>query len=44
MITHQDMKRAARIKAVSNAITEAFRRERKVLEQGVATQTVRRAD
>jgi hypothetical protein len=34
MITHQDMKRAARIKAVSNAITEAFRREKRTLEGG----------
>jgi DNA-binding transcriptional LysR family regulator len=36
LITHQDMRRAARIKAVSNAITEAFRRERRALEQGGA--------
>ena len=34
LITHQDMRRAARIKAVSGAITEAFHRERRVLEQG----------
>jgi DNA-binding transcriptional LysR family regulator len=36
MITHQDMKRAARIKAVSSAITEAFRREKRTMEQGGA--------
>ncbi|WP_426413764.1 LysR family transcriptional regulator [Bradyrhizobium ganzhouense] len=36
MIMHQDMRRAARIKAVSNAITEAFRREKQALEQGIA--------
>jgi len=36
LITHQDMRRAARIKTVSNAITEAFRRERRALEQGLA--------
>ena len=34
LITHQDMRRAARIKAVSGAITEAFHRHRRVLEQG----------
>ena len=37
LITHQDMRRAARIKAVSNAIAEAFRRERRTLEQGGAS-------
>ncbi|MCG2666323.1 LysR family transcriptional regulator [Bradyrhizobium sp. GCM10023182] len=36
MIMHQDMKRAARIKAVSNAITETYRREKRTLEQGLA--------
>ena len=36
LIVHQDMRRAARIRAVSNAITEAFRGQRRVLEQGVA--------
>jgi len=36
LIVHQDMRRAARIKAVSTAITEAFRRQRSVLEQGIA--------
>ncbi|QPF89030.1 LysR family transcriptional regulator [Bradyrhizobium commune] len=36
LIMHQDMRRAARIRAVSTAITEAFRRERRVLEQGGA--------
>jgi hypothetical protein len=30
------MRRAARIKAVSSAITEAFRRQRRILEQGIA--------
>ena len=34
LIMHQDMRRAARIKAVSGAITEAFRRQRRVLEHG----------
>ncbi len=34
MILHQDMRRAARIKAVSNAITEAFRREKRTMEEG----------
>jgi DNA-binding transcriptional LysR family regulator len=37
MITHQDMKRAARIKAVSSAITEAFRREKRTMEHGSVT-------
>jgi len=36
LIMHQDMRRAARIRAVSNAITEAFRRQRQILEQGIA--------
>jgi hypothetical protein len=36
LITHQDMQRAARIKAVSSVITEAFRRQRRILEQGIA--------
>ena len=34
LIVHQDMRRSARIRAVSAAITEAFRRQRKTLEQG----------
>jgi DNA-binding transcriptional LysR family regulator len=34
LIMHQDMRRAARIRAVANAITEAFRRQRRILEQG----------
>ena len=34
LITHQDMRRAARVRAVSGAITEAFHRHRRVLEQG----------
>jgi hypothetical protein len=33
---HQDMRRAARTKAVSSVITEAFRRQRRILEQGIA--------
>jgi DNA-binding transcriptional LysR family regulator len=36
LIMHQDMRRAARIKAVSSVIAEAFRRQRRILEQGVA--------
>ena len=36
LITHQDMRRAARIKAVASAITEAFRRQRRILQQGLA--------
>jgi hypothetical protein len=32
---HQDMRRAARIKAVSGAITEAFRRQRQILAEGI---------
>jgi DNA-binding transcriptional LysR family regulator len=36
LIMHQDMRRAARIRAVSSAITEAFRRHKRVLEQGGA--------
>jgi len=37
LIVHQDMRRAARIRAVSTVITETFRRsQRRVLEQGVA--------
>jgi DNA-binding transcriptional LysR family regulator len=34
LIVHQDMRRSARIRAVSAAIAEAFRRQRKTLEQG----------
>jgi DNA-binding transcriptional LysR family regulator len=34
LITHQDMRRSARIRAVSAAIGEAFRRQRRILEQG----------
>ncbi|MGH7106831.1 MAG: hypothetical protein ACREFT_10015, partial [Acetobacteraceae bacterium] len=36
LIVHQDMRRAARIKAVSSVIIEAFRRQRSILEQGNA--------
>ena len=35
LIVHQDMRRSARIRAVSAAIVEAFRRQRKILEQGI---------
>lgn len=34
LILHQDMRRSARIRTISAAITEAFRRQRKTLEQG----------
>jgi DNA-binding transcriptional LysR family regulator len=34
LIMHQDMRRAARIRAVASVITEAFRRQRRILEQG----------
>jgi DNA-binding transcriptional LysR family regulator len=34
LIVHQDMRRSARIRAVTAAITEAFRRQRTTLEQG----------
>ena len=36
LIMHRDMRRAARVRAVSRAITEMFRRQRRVLERGVA--------
>jgi DNA-binding transcriptional LysR family regulator len=36
LIMHQDMRRAARIKAVSSVITDAFRRQRRILEHGIA--------
>ena len=36
LIMHQDMRRAARIRAVSSAITEAFRRQKRILEHGIA--------
>jgi DNA-binding transcriptional LysR family regulator len=35
LIMHQDMQRAARINAVSTVITAAFRRQRRILEQGI---------
>jgi DNA-binding transcriptional LysR family regulator len=38
LILHQDMRRAARIKAVSSVITEAFRRQRRILEHGIAAE------
>jgi len=34
LITHQDMRRAARIRAVSAAIGDTFRRQRRILELG----------
>ena len=34
LIVHQDLRRSARVKAVSTALAEAFRRQRKQLEQG----------
>jgi DNA-binding transcriptional LysR family regulator len=34
LILHQDMRRAARIRAVSTAIGDAFRRQRSILEDG----------
>jgi DNA-binding transcriptional LysR family regulator len=34
LIAHQDMRRSARIRAVSAAIGEAFRRQRRILEHG----------
>jgi len=34
LIVHQDLRRSARIKAVSTAISEAFRQRRGSLEQG----------
>jgi len=34
LILHQHMRRSARVRTVSAAITEAFRRQRKALEQG----------
>lgn len=34
LIMHQDMRRSARIRAVSTVIGDAFRRQRKTLEQG----------
>jgi len=35
LILHQDMRRSARIRAVSAAITEAFRRQRNTLAEGI---------
>jgi DNA-binding transcriptional LysR family regulator len=34
LITHEDLRRSARIKAVSSAIGDAFRRQRKILQHG----------
>jgi DNA-binding transcriptional LysR family regulator len=34
LVVHQDMRRSARIRAVSAAIADEFRRQRKLLEQG----------
>jgi DNA-binding transcriptional LysR family regulator len=39
LVVHQDLRRSARIRAVSAAITEAFRRQRKALEQGCRGET-----
>jgi DNA-binding transcriptional LysR family regulator len=39
LIMHQDMRRSARVRAVANAITETFRREKRALEQGLAQET-----
>jgi DNA-binding transcriptional LysR family regulator len=38
LIMHQDMRRAARIRAVSSAITETFHRQRRIFEQGIAAE------
>jgi DNA-binding transcriptional LysR family regulator len=38
LVMHQDMRRAARIRAVSSAITAAFHRQRRILEQGNAAE------
>ena len=38
LIIHQDMRRSARIRAVSTAIGDVFRRQRKLLEQGSRSQ------
>jgi DNA-binding transcriptional LysR family regulator len=35
LIVHQDMRRSARVRAVSAAITEAFRHQRETLTQGI---------
>lgn len=34
LITHEDLRRSARIKAVSSAIGDAFRRQRRILQRG----------
>jgi DNA-binding transcriptional LysR family regulator len=39
LIMHQDMRRSARIRAVSTAIGDVFRCQRKILEQGSRSQT-----
>lgn len=36
LIVHQDMRRAARVRAVSTVLGEAFRRQRRLFERGVA--------
>jgi DNA-binding transcriptional LysR family regulator len=36
LIVHHDMRRAARIRAVAGEITDAFRRQRRILEHGIA--------
>ena len=35
LVTHRDMRRSARVKAVSGAIVEAFQRRRKLLREGL---------
>jgi DNA-binding transcriptional LysR family regulator len=44
LIMHQAMRRSARIRAVSNVITEAFRSQRRILEQGIRGRISRCAD
>jgi DNA-binding transcriptional LysR family regulator len=38
LVVHQDMRRSARIRAVSGAIGDEFRRQRNILEQGCLSQ------
>jgi hypothetical protein len=39
LILHEDMRRSARIKAVSAAITEAFRHQRNTLAEGIRSKS-----
>jgi len=41
LIMHQDMRRAARIRAISSVMVETFRRQRRILEQGIAASLIR---